>query len=120
MSILIFSFLVCIVICLFINKADNFRNHPWRGRGRNRWRGRGRNRRPRYDWHNPYDYETLRRWNVGMIPYWHYPPVNVYSNPGCDYKSCGGYCTPYNSKCCGGTNSATCSLKRCKDSQLCN
>ena len=63
-------------------------------------------------------------WNY-FYPRWDYPEVsyvNPYrlSNPGCDNKTCGGYCTPYNSTCCGGTNPTTCSYAYCKNHTSCD
>lgn len=50
--------------------------------------------------------------------YYNYLPYT--SNPGCDGKTCGGYCTPYNSTCCGGTNPSTCAYPRCKGHSSCS
>ena len=59
-------------------------------------------------------------WNVWRYLYPYYDWGYLPENPGCDGKACGGYCTPFNSKCCGGSNPSTCGMNYCSNNTLCN
>ena len=114
MYILFVILLLMIVISLISYNKEDFRRHrlprrrPGSPRRRPGWRRWRRNR----GW----------GWNVWqyLYPYSGYPNYYVPENPGCDGKACGGYCNPYNSKCCGGTSPSTCGLGYCSNSSLCN
>jgi hypothetical protein len=106
------------------HRRGHRRGHRGHMRGYRRGYGRGRFNYPLY---NSYVVPTRINYNpfyYDYLPKWLYNPVNIpvvlNNNPGCDNKSCGGYCTPYNSKCCGGTNPSTCSRRYCQNSNLCN
>tara|TARA_B110000208_G_scaffold181870_1_gene233035 strand:+ start:641 stop:1084 length:444 start_codon:yes stop_codon:yes gene_type:complete len=71
-------------------------NRPWRG---NMYYPK------RYPWYKSWMWEN---------------PYIYMNNPGCDGQACGGYCQPWNSKCCGGTKPFTCNSYSCKTNPLCN
>lgn len=91
---------------------------------------------PRYRFHPRFAYNYIPRynlkfnkslknnwnWNIWkyLYPTYYYPFYYLPTNPGCDGKACGGYCNPYNSKCCGGTNPSTCGLYYCNNNKLCD
>ena len=125
MYILFVILSLIIVISLISYNKEDFRRHrlPRRRPGSPRRRPGSPRRRPgsprrRHGWRRNRGWG----WNVWqyLYPYSGYPNYYVPENPGCDGKACGGYCNPYNSKCCGGTSPSTCGLGYCSNSSLCN
>jgi hypothetical protein len=130
---------IIIVLSLVSYNREDFRRHGGsprprspnrRGRPRSpnrRGRPRSHNRRGRPRSPNRYVNRRWRRnrgwgWNVWqyLYPNYYYPYYTIPENPGCDGKACGGYCNPYNSRCCGGTSPSTCGLGYCSNNSLCN
>ena len=131
--------IIIIIVIMFIlimtYSVENFRRH---GGGRSGGGGRpgGRApriirssiRRPRRRYRNPirrrsyWNNNSGWGWNVWryLYPYNDYPYNYIPENPGCDGKSCGGYCNPFNSRCCGGTSPSTCGMPYCSGNSLCN
>lgn len=91
----------------FVNywHGPRWRRGPWRRRSRMRRRWR------RSPWRR-----HLNPWYYRGYSYNSNPP----RNPGCDGQACGGYCTPWNSLCCGGTSPSTCNRLECQQNKLCN
>ena len=103
----------------FTKDSEQFMNwRPWNrrhmrpGRPRGPWRGPW-NRR----WRGNMNYPRRSPWNRSWIQEY---PNRYMNNPGCDGKACGGYCQPWNSKCCGGTKPFTCNRLSCSNNILCN
>ena len=126
-SIIILILLIIVFICLSNkNNIEHFSRYFIASlRSPYRYRNRHSNRYHRY--RHGYRYPVYPRpyfWNY-FYPRWDYPEISYMnpfrlSNPGCDNKTCGGYCTPYNSTCCGGTNPTTCSYAYCKNHTSCD
>lgn len=94
-----------------------WRRHPhFGGWHRINTKRRRRRRRRLRKWRKHPRRRTI--WRYFYPDYYRYNYIP--ENPGCDGKACGGYCNPFNSKCCGGTNPSTCGLSYCENNQLCN
>ena len=125
---LVFALFIITILFLVVNEDKEYFHGRIYGH-RNMYAHRYVHRYPHYyDNHYKYrpSYGSIYRYDTmnypfyyNFIPKWLYNPSRIEYNNVCDYKSCGGFCTPYNSKCCGGTNPSTCSRIYCKNSKLC-
>jgi len=114
---MILIFIIIILLSLFsVYRKEHYKKK------RNRQHTSPRNRR--YYINRHISYPKNDNWGVSIwryiYPYNNYPYYYIPINPGCDGKSCGGYCNPFNSRCCGGSSPSTCGMSYCKGSSLCN